>query len=834
MKKLSLIIPVLGASVFPIMSWAQEAVTQHDDSGIELITVTAQRTAENIQDVAVPIDATTSKEMARLGITDASSLNKISPALNVITGGGSNNVFFVRGVGNFSVNSYTDSALAFSVDGVFIGRPSATSASFLDVERIEVLKGPQGTLYGRNATAGAINVLPAKPELGDTFGDVSVSLGNFGSTEISAALNIPLNSDWAARVAVGKVKNDGYNDDGTAAIDDSALRAQIYGELSDAVNLRVSVDYSTSKGNGNAPTFLGNYAFPLAGPSDNPNNVSGYNFTPAPANVSAAHTGAFTPAATEYFTSLDTTPAFTKLTPLMQPHIDNRYMGISAELNVDLGFGELVIIPAYRESTVDMLFNNPAFHAAINQENHQQSSLEARLSTTTGPVDWIFGAFYFDEKVDSLSVFNQYSLQSTQNIKDSRTESNALFARAKYSISEDLRLVGAVRYTDDKKSFDGRNDVFLNVCIRNVPVFPGGPEIPDCQGSPLIPLGLTTEETLALLNPADLPAGAPGIGTGPVPFGQIPLFPGAPATLTANLLFINPVLVDKVQSNNELTYRAAVEYDAAKDSLLYVSYETGYRSGGFSLASGREEFAPEYINAYTLGSKNRFMKNHLQLNAELFLWDYEDQQASHFGIDGDGNSSFFTENIGQSKIKGAEIDVLYKATDYTKIKANIQLLDNKIERYNYLQNTADVAVQVVTGCETSVVSVTDGEPTYNVDCAGQEGRNSPKLSLNLGIEQDFEFENGFTAVFTLDGRYRDGRWIGFDFTPLQRAESVTTFDTALQLYSPDASWSVMAYVRNVTDEEIRSTTQLFGNGSNLISATYEPPRTVGVRFNYDF
>ncbi len=834
MKEKSLIIPLLGASVFSTIAMAQTTETPEDNLGIEQITVTAQRSSENIQSVAVPIDAATAKDMSRLGITNASGLNKISPALTVASGGGSSAIFFVRGVGNFAVNAYTDSALAFNVDGVFIGRPTATTATFLDIERVEVLKGPQGTLYGRNATAGAINVIPAKPELGDTFGKVMVGMGNFGTIEATAAINLPISSDWAARLAVGKLKNDGYNDDGTASTDDTALRAQLYGELSNNVNLRMSFDYSTTKGTGITPTFTGNYGLPLSGPSDNPNNVPGYNFLPAPANVAAPHTGAFTPAAIEYFTSLDTTPAFTKMTPLKKPFIDNEYMGVSAELNVDLGFGELVVIPAYRENTIDVLFNNPGFQAGINQENHQQTSLEARLSTSTGPVDWILGAFYFDETVDGIAVFNQYTLQSTQKIDDSSTESSAVFARAKYHLTDDLRLVGAVRYTDDKKAFDGRADVFLSLCIRDLAVYPGGPEIPNCQGSPVIPVGTSVADTLAKINPADLPVGAPGIGSGPVPYGQLPLFPGAPATATANLLFINPTVVDKVQANSEFTYRVALEYDVAKGNLLYTSYETGYRSGGFSPTTGREEFAPEYIKAFTIGSKNRFLNDHLQVNAEAFVWNYDDQQASHFGLDGNGNSAFFTENIGQSKIQGAEVDVLYKATDMTILKANVQLLDNTIEQFSYLQGTPDEAVQVVTGCNTSVVSVTDSVPVYDVDCSGQEGRNSPKLTLNLGVEQDFEFGNGYSAVFTLDGRYRDERWVGFDFTPVQRAEAVTTFDTALRVYSPDTMWSVMAYVRNLTDENIKSTTQIFGSGSNLVSTIYETSRTFGLNVYYDF
>ena len=124
---------------------------------------------------------------------------------------------------------------------------------------------------------------------------------------------------------------------------------------------------------------------------NHPKNIPGYNFNPAPDNVSAPHTGPGTPDAVEYYTGLQTLPAFTSITPLYDPYIDNEYMGVSAELNVATSLGDLTIIPAYRENTVDVLFNNPAFQAAINQENHQQSSLEARFSTTVGALDLIMG-----------------------------------------------------------------------------------------------------------------------------------------------------------------------------------------------------------------------------------------------------------------------------------------------------------------------------------------------------------------------------------------------------------------------------------------------------------
>lgn len=132
-----------------------EPAARQGGGGLDIITVTAQRREETLQDAAIAINAATGDELAQAGVVDATGLNKIAPALTVSTGGGANAGYFVRGVGNFTNNGYTAPAVAFNVDGVYIGRPSSTIASFLDLSRVEVLKGPQGTLYGRNALQAA-------------------------------------------------------------------------------------------------------------------------------------------------------------------------------------------------------------------------------------------------------------------------------------------------------------------------------------------------------------------------------------------------------------------------------------------------------------------------------------------------------------------------------------------------------------------------------------------------------------------------------------------------------------------------------------------------------
>ena len=135
--------------------------------GLAEIVVTAQRKVESAQKAGIAIDVVSAADLLKTGANTAQSLNSVAPALVITQLGGPNTGFFVRGVGNFTGNAYSDPAIAFSLDGVYLGRPTSTAGTFYDLERVEVLKGPQGTLYGRNATGGAVNVLPNKPRLGE-------------------------------------------------------------------------------------------------------------------------------------------------------------------------------------------------------------------------------------------------------------------------------------------------------------------------------------------------------------------------------------------------------------------------------------------------------------------------------------------------------------------------------------------------------------------------------------------------------------------------------------------------------------------------------------------
>lgn len=833
----------------PVLAQENASDTETEDAertqsaGLNTITVTAQRREESLQDAAIPINVASGEELAVTGVTDSTLLNRVAPALYVTSGGGANAGYFVRGVGNFTNNGYTNPAVAFNLDGVYVGRPSSTIASFLDVNRVEVLKGPQGTLYGRNATGGAINVIPNHPRLGETSGSISAGYGNYDAFDITGVLNLPIGDNVAIRLAGTHSSRDGYNADGTNDADDLAFRGQIFAELSDNVDVRLSVDYSTQGGVGPGLTIDGVYNFvPPFVPGRNELPVPGWAFRPAPANVSAPHTGLHTPEALAFSASVAGAPLFSPFVGYVYPSRDDEYFGVNAELNFDLGEIDLVVIPAYRRSELDNQFNGPPFKAAINQDVAEQYSLEARLSGSFGIVDWLVGAFYFDEQVVGTNSFNQFGTASHNNF-DSQTESLAFFGRGTFNLTDDLRLVGGLRYTDDSRSIDAFATATTGVCLEE----PAG-RPPFCGHVPTIPVGLTLQDSLDQLDPALFPAAKPAVAFNPNgPNGVAQVFPYGPINFFAPahfgpgaLLIIAPNTTNASDGDSEVTYRLAIEYDVTPDNLLYASFENGFRSGGFNLSFGRETYEPEFIDAFTIGSKNRFFDDRLELNAELFYWEYKGQQLAALGVDANGDNSFYTRNVGASTILGADIDFQVLATETTLIRGGVQYLDAEYDSFLYNQvDLSDPAVdplnflRPVTGCTATQVATgpTDPNRSFDIDCSGQQALNSPKWSANLGITQTVEFGN-LMLTGTVDGRYRGSREIGFNYIPLSRADSDFTMDASLSLGDVDEYWRITAYVRNLTDEAVPSLVQI-GSG-NIVGTVYQPPRTYGLRASFNF
>lgn len=184
-------------------------------------------------------------------------MTQVAPALQIGTVAGSANTFYLRGVGNFTTNAQSDSAVSFNVDGVPYARNQSAHGVFYDLERVEVLKGPQGILYGRNSTGGAINVITAKPRIGELSGYVQGEYGNFDAYKGQAALNIPVGEHSALRVTGSVTGHDGYYSDGTGDDETQAFRAQFAADVDDSVKVLVGGDYAHQGGVGAGATLTG-------------------------------------------------------------------------------------------------------------------------------------------------------------------------------------------------------------------------------------------------------------------------------------------------------------------------------------------------------------------------------------------------------------------------------------------------------------------------------------------------------------------------------------------------------------------------------------------------
>ena len=828
MKKALLAGSILGSLLMPQIAAAQEteATPQAQARSDNAIIVTAQRREESLQDAAIPIVAATGEQLVQAGVNDVTGLNKIAPSLNIVNQAGSATSFFIRGVGNFNNNNLSDPAVAFNFDGVYVARPSATAA-FLDVERVEVLKGPQGTLYGRNATGGAINVIPVRPQLGEFGGFIQAGYGNYNAYDISGAINAPLGDSAALRLSATVNGHDGYFSDGTGDAENFAVRGQFYAELGPVVDVRLVGEYATKGGTGPGTNILGVYELTpnVFLPAGVPTTIPNWTYSDAPANVAEPFTGLYTPQTQAYFEQFGVPPLFTAADNAQYPSIDDEIWGVHAEINIELGDATFTIIPAYRSQELHNVYAVGVFQAALQNETAEQFSIEARVSGEAGPIEYVGGLFYFDEDTTFRSSFNQWAFASYPDAAAS-TESWAAFARASFNVTDEFRIVGGIRYTEDTKSIDAEQPTLTAICLVD--------GFPDCTSLPAIPVGLTIGESIGALNPALFVSGMTPLD---VPVGTA--VPYIADFAQPPIMIRGLTTVQDENSFERVTWRGALEYDITPDNLIYASYESGYRSGGFNITFGRETYGPEFIDAYTVGSKNVFFDGILQLNIEGFIWKYRDQQSSHLGLDLLGINAFFTENIGRSTLQGFDVDFLVAPTRTTTIRGSVQYLDATNDEYVVDvpdQNDPDTLgfITPVTGCpftNSSVGTIFGPIATFAVDCSGTRPINAPEWSFNLGLEQIFELGD-FELVASADGRYRSSRELNASYLPTSVSGEDFTADASLTLRPNDEQWFVTAYVRNLTDNDVLTNYQFGGN--NVAAAAYEPPRTYGVRAGIEF
>jgi iron complex outermembrane receptor protein len=802
---------LFGLSATAAFSAAPLNFAYAQEGALAEVIVTAQRVEESVQRAAIAISVIDADTLTQAAVARPEDLSRLVPALSITNNGGPYSVFFVRGVGNATLNAYSDPGIAFNYDGVYIGRPSSTSGTFYDLARVEVLKGPQGTLYGRNATGGAINVIPNKPQIGKNDVALLASYGNYDALTAQAAANLAVGDRAAVRLSGNYVTHDPYLDDGTGDLDEYGFRGQFAMDVSPSVDFRIAADYAHQGGVGSYSTYLGTVI-----PQFGATGFSGYSFAPSgfgPKN------GILSPQSQAYDAALFVRQAG-RAGKFIEgvPNNDNDYWGINAELNVDIGSGTFTVLPAYREARLDNLFTD-GMNGAKTHERDKQSSLELRYETDIGEkADVLIGGHYFSERIATQTYFSQFVLVPYQDFATG-TDSYAAFGKLTYEISPGLKLTAAGRYTADRKHLDGVSDVYLLFCgdpAANPPNL--------CPTVPFFPVVDTAQELRAFYANAG------------VPVVNVPLFalpPQAGGSPTAPFVLNTPTVIANQKLNSDkFTYRLAAEYDLSPGNMVYASYETGYHSGGFAFAKGLETYRPETLDAWTLGSKNRFANNTVQFNVEGFHWKYHDQQISLFGYDlgTPPASTLITRNVGQATMYGLDADMQWLAAPNTLLGANAQYLHSNYDSFVYY--VPNQGLPPITSCANAPTTQQVNGSTlavYEVDCSGKNALNSPTWSVNLFGEQTIPM-GSHKLVARADGRYRTSSEIDGSFNPYLKAEDAFVANASLSFTPDDDRWTVTAFINNIGDTRRLSTVTLISN-VNALSGRFEAPRTYGIRIS---
>ena len=791
------------------------------EGGLEEITVTAQRRAQSLQDAAIPVQAFDQDQLSQAGMESAQDLGLISPALGVSAGGGPLTSLFVRGVGALTVNPLTDAAVAQNVDGIYLGRSSGAAAQGMyDLERVELLKGPQGTLYGRNATGGVVNYISNKPTLGENSGYVQGEFGNYGKIGLQGAANLAVSNDLAIRIAGNKLERDGFSDDGTNDQDSYSVRGQVLFEPNDNLSIRVAADYTKVEATGPGGDLFGSYA--------NPPQGSITDFTPSGLSINSGPTD---PGANAIRGQVLHTPSFAPFLPIDRQDLyqDISWTGFMAEINYHTDLGTLTFLPAYRESDHDYTFAGPGFSPAKTLEENEQTSFELRFATDLdGSLNAILGAFYIDEEISTSGVFQQNYASPMQNY-DNGGDSWAIFGQGTFEVTDTFRLNAGIRYTEDSKFAEGISDTFITFC-GGAP-FTGNFLTPPqsfangCASGAMPAHPLTTDRDAFIQYFVDAGLIAPGSvadipGQGPPPFYDFTI-PGGVSPILGAIVNVGEGQLASELDYDETTYRLGVEWDWADDNLFYATFETGYRAGGVDLSIAAPTYDPENIDAFTIGSKNRFFDNTLQVNAELFRWEYDGQQVTYFTTL-QGASSFPIANA-DATIEGLDLDMIWEATANTTVGLSMQFLD---AAYDELTLISDPGAGRF-GCASQGVS--GGIESYS--CAGNIMLYSPEFGADLNLNHVLNIGN-FDLSLTAVVSHRDEQETNFLFLDETVSDSYTSFNFDATLIANEGDWTVSAYVRNASDERFLTNTNVSNRG--LAYGIYSPPRAYGLRLMFNF
>ncbi|MDB4848897.1 TonB-dependent receptor [Gammaproteobacteria bacterium] len=753
---------------------------QAQSSAIEEVIVSAEKRDESLQDVSLSVTALTEQELEIKNITDFVGLSAIAPGVTVAKNEGYKTIISIRGVGDeTNQNAIAAPSVALHMDGIFVASKFSLRTDFIDLERIEVLRGPQGTLFGQNSTGGTINIISQKPSFDEVKGKADIALGNYGLVKLRGALNLPLTEKVATRMSFVSTDRDGFSKNilNNQDLDDAnhtSFRSDWFFDISENTSLRVFGQFFDADNNGAAMKGL-----------DDP--------TPNPRMLAQD-------SSSDYELSSEI---------------------IAGILNVELGFADLKILASSQEDDIYVSRDNDRHnygdvHGSGPLEGIPYIAAEYRPETSIvdtktfevnlisnealiNKIDWIVGALYFDHKIAN----SIYEVKDVNNIKlldqmdgtfttyvhapicatdpfagpcfaayDAELgfvseayptrESLSLYGQATYNAKDNLRYIFGLRYTEDSFSSDVTNFFGLQSYL----------------------------------------------------------------------------IEDEI---NETTGKVAVEHNIDDETMVYASYTKGFKPGGSNLTFGWPEdneqnfgaqpapqliypiFKSEIINALELGLKTDLMEGKMRANISAFMYDYENLQFQSTDPDIYRGG---VANIPESEMSGVELELIGILSKSLTMDLRISTLDTEITSdYEALDNIKS---------ELYFFGEEPERYALRENIKGNSLPKSPEFTANLGLQYTGELKSGIPFRSSAEVIHRgDFQQRVFNSPFVDQVDSYTVINLTTSLEINNTT-GIDVMILNASDKDGMNSamTDVFGVAGTGIELIAPRQFIVRLRKNY--
>jgi len=748
---------------------------------LEEIVVTARRQQENLQSVPVSITALSGESLEKLGVEDISGVAKFTPNLQfdntaAISGSSIASTVFIRGVGQTDFTLNADPGVGIYVDGVYVARSVGGLLDLNNIERVEVLRGPQGTLFGKNTIGGAINVTTVRPAA-EPGGYIEVQAGDFSRRDLKAGFDLPITDTLLTNVAAAFLNRDGYqerilqpDEEELGNVSRTILRGRATWTPTERFSADFIVDYTQGDEESMPQSVLRiepDTSVPSLG-------IRGAPFVAAAAGVIPGTTPTIRPqfAGLGFSNTAILDGSFITDDPFRTfyggiSRSDFEITGVSAILTWDFGPAELKSITGFRNVESDFArdsLSSPFLVAdTVDTWDHEQTSQEFQVSGVLfgDRVDYVAGLFYMDEEGtnDNLVDTSIGDLGSGGSIDNTVW---ALFGQSNLFITDSLVATLGVRYTDEEKEF--------------TPGFRGGDQ-----------LFFTDANGLALPLPPTVPLIIPGTYE---------------------------------REDDSTDFTLALEYNFTEELMTYVSFTTGFKSGGFSQRIGpgpgvpAPEFRPEEVETAEVGFKWQGFDDALRLNAAVFFSDYSDLQVAPI-FEGIGP---VTRNIGDAEIRGAELEWSYAPTDALTLSGGVGYLDDEVTSLTP-EATTNVAL--------------DGSQVITLDT---ELAKTPEFSANAEVAYVFAVGANGEIGARVNWSYTDELFNDVLNTPELERDSLHLLGLRLSYEHVDSGWILAVQGNNLTDEEyiVAGNAEIAGGQFGYIQGTFARPREWWASVRKDF